>query len=73
MADPAYRTLRPTLAIADAIAIDDSVGLNPKLVKLAERYQAGQVAIVEGVGLPRSEPLALRVARLLVDGHAGRG
>jgi len=52
IADPAYRALRPTLAVADAIALDATVGLHPKLVKLADRYRAGQVAIVEGVGYP---------------------
>jgi uncharacterized protein (DUF1501 family) len=52
VADPAYASLRPTLAVADAIALDGSVGLHPKLVKLAGRYRAGQVAIVEGVGFP---------------------
>ena len=36
----------------DPIALDDTVGLHPKLAKLAARYQAGQVAIVEGVGYP---------------------
>jgi len=50
MADPAYRSLRPTLGVTDAIKLDDSIGLHPKLAKLAARYQAGQVAIVEGVG-----------------------
>ncbi len=50
LADPAYRTLRPTLAVADAIALDDTIGLHPKLAKLAARYQGGHVAIVEGVG-----------------------
>jgi len=48
--DPAYATLRPTLGVTDAIALDDTVGLHPNLAKLAARYQAGQVAIVEGVG-----------------------
>jgi uncharacterized protein (DUF1501 family) len=52
MADPAYRTLRPTLGVTDAIALDGTIGLHPKLAKLAARYQAGQVAIVEGVGYP---------------------
>ncbi len=36
----------------DAIALDGSIGLNPKLAKLAARFRAGQVAIVEGVGYP---------------------
>ena len=39
-------------ASPNAIALDDSVGLHPNLAKLAARYQAGQVAIVEGVGYP---------------------
>jgi uncharacterized protein (DUF1501 family) len=52
IADPAYRQLRPTLAVADAIALDDAIGLNPKLVKVADRFRAGQVAVVEGVGFP---------------------
>ncbi len=52
MADPLYRTLRPTLAVADAVALDDAVGLHPGLAKLAARYQAGQVAVVEGLGYP---------------------
>lgn len=51
MSDPAYHALRPTLGVTDAIAIGDgSIGLHPKLAKLAARFQAGQVAIVEGVG-----------------------
>jgi uncharacterized protein (DUF1501 family) len=52
MTDPAYQKLRPTLAVADAIPLDGAVGLNPNLAKLAARFQAGHVAIVEGVGYP---------------------
>jgi uncharacterized protein (DUF1501 family) len=52
VADPAYRTLRPTLGVTDAIALDDQIGLHPKLAKLAARYHGGQVAIVEGLGYP---------------------
>ncbi len=52
MADPAYRSLRPTLAVTDAVALDDTIGLHPGLAKLAARYRAGQVAIVEGLGYP---------------------
>jgi uncharacterized protein (DUF1501 family) len=52
MADPAYRTLRPTLGVTDAVALDDTIGLHPGLAKLAARYRAGQVAIVEGLGYP---------------------
>jgi uncharacterized protein (DUF1501 family) len=52
IADPAYRTLRPTMGVTDAIPLDDAVGLHPQLAKLAARYHAGQVALVEGVGYP---------------------
>jgi len=50
--DPTYTALRPTLAITNPIALDATVGLHPNLAKLAARYQAGHVAIVEGVGYP---------------------
>lgn len=49
-ADPAYHQLRPTLGVADPIDLDGQVGLHPSLTHLAARYQAGQVAVVEGLG-----------------------
>jgi uncharacterized protein (DUF1501 family) len=49
-ADPAYHALRPTLGVAQPIDLDGQIGLHPNLAKLAARYKAGQVAIVEGVG-----------------------
>jgi uncharacterized protein (DUF1501 family) len=54
-ADPAYRSLRPTLGVADPIALDDSIGLAPELARLAARYRDGHVAIVEGVGYPNPD------------------
>ena len=54
-ADPVYRTLRPTLAITDPIDLDGQIGFDPRLAKLAARYQAGQVAIVEGIGYPNPD------------------
>jgi len=51
-ADPAYRALRPTLGVSNAIALDDEIGLHPELAKLAARYHDGHVAIVEGIGYP---------------------
>ncbi|MFN8025326.1 MAG: DUF1501 domain-containing protein [Acidimicrobiia bacterium] len=51
-ADPAYHSLRPSLGVTDAIALDDQVGLHPELAKLAARYHDGHVAIIEGVGYP---------------------
>ena len=52
IADPTYRTLRPTLGVTNALALDDTIGLHPELAKLADRYRAGHVAIVEGIGYP---------------------
>ena len=74
IADPAYRSLRPTLGVADAIPLDDVIGLHPKLAKLAARYQAGHVAIVEGVGY--SDPNLSHFASLAywwsgTPGHSG--
>ena len=51
-ADPLYARLRPTLAVADPVDLDGAIGLDPRLGKLAARYRAGQVAIVEGIGYP---------------------
>ena len=54
-ADPRYRSLRPTLAVDAPIDLDGAVGFHPNLVGLAERYRAGQVAVVEGVGYPDND------------------
>ncbi len=48
----AYHDLRPTLAVTDPIALDADIGLHPNLAKLAQRYDRGQVAIIEGLGYP---------------------
>jgi uncharacterized protein (DUF1501 family) len=53
--DPNYRRLRPTLAIDNPLDLDGAVGLHPSLAKLAARYRAGQVAIVEGIGYPNND------------------
>ncbi|HXG37030.1 MAG TPA: DUF1501 domain-containing protein [Dehalococcoidia bacterium] len=52
--DGTYRTLRPNLGVPEGqiIPLDSRVGLHPKLAPLASRWQAGQLAIVEGVGYP---------------------
>jgi uncharacterized protein (DUF1501 family) len=75
--DGHYRDLRPTLAVTDAIPIDDHTGLHPKLTKLAARYRVGTVAIVEGIGYP--EPNLSHFASLAnwwsarTDGHVETG
>ena len=50
--DGTYRDKRRTLAIAEdaALPVARGVGLHPNLPKLAARYRAGQVALLQGVG-----------------------
>jgi uncharacterized protein (DUF1501 family) len=50
--DSTYYAKRPNIAIkaADALAIGTGVGLHPKLTYLKGRYDAGQVAVLQGVG-----------------------
>src|SRR5919199_4802907 len=53
-ADPGYYQHRSSLAIptSDVLPLSDSVGLHPRLGKLKGLFDAGQVAIVQGVGYP---------------------
>lgn len=53
-ADDAYFKARGNLAISaqEVLRIDDEIGLHPAMVGLKKRYDAGQLAIIEGVGYP---------------------
>src|SRR5215210_3631161 len=52
--DPLYTQARPTLAIPpdQLLPLDGKVGLSPHLKQLKARYNAGHVAVVQGVGYP---------------------
>lgn len=52
--DPVYRRLRPQLAIreADVLPIAGGMGFHPALAGFAELLEAGQLAVVQGVGYP---------------------
>lgn len=50
-----YRDLRPTTAIENPVALDSEIGLNPELATVARMYEAGNVAIVEGLGMPNPD------------------
>ncbi len=52
--DAAYRANRPNLGIAekDLLVVNDRVAFHPSLSKLHELFDAGKVAVVEGVGYP---------------------
>ena len=47
-----YYDMRPSLGILNPIDLDGEVGLHPNLAWLASRYEAGQLALIEGVGYP---------------------
>lgn len=53
-ADPAYYRLRPRLAITrdEVLQLDQRAGLHPSLAATMPLWQAGQLAIVQGVGYP---------------------
>jgi uncharacterized protein (DUF1501 family) len=52
--DPLYQQARPTLGIPDAqvLHLDTRLGLHPNLAPLKQLWDAGHLAIVEGVGYP---------------------
>ena len=53
----AYYSARPKLAIARSLALPltDELGLNPGLAKLRPLYDAGHLAIINGVGYPQPD------------------
>lgn len=51
-ADSRYQALRGPLAVTAPLMIDAKTGLHPALPKLKARYDAGNVAVVQGVGQP---------------------
>src|SRR5256712_4711765 len=52
--DPLYHQMRPTLGITDSkiIPLDTRLGFHPNLSPLKKLWDAGHLAIVEGVGYP---------------------
>src|ERR1700693_4837372 len=52
--DPLYIKMRPTLGIAQSkvLALDTRLGLHPNLAPLKKLWDAGHMAVVEGVGYP---------------------
>jgi uncharacterized protein (DUF1501 family) len=53
-ADPNYEKLRPKLKIAkrNLVRLTDTLGLHPSLKPLENLLQAGQLAVIPGVGYP---------------------
>lgn len=50
-----YHDLRRATRIENPIDLDGEIGFHPNLPGLADRYQAGDVAIIEGVGMPNPD------------------
>ncbi|HUP92872.1 MAG TPA: DUF1501 domain-containing protein [Solimonas sp.] len=52
--DPVYRRLRPTLAIAerDTITVSAERGFHPALRPLLPAWDAGELALIQGIGYP---------------------
>ncbi len=79
--DPNYARLRPTLAVRqnDLIRLSDTLGMHPALRPLGGLLEAGQLAVVPGVGYPnpsRSHFTGMAVwhtARLDPADHTGYG
>lgn len=55
--DPLYRQARPQLAVpeGDVLPLNAELGLHPALGPLKARYDAGQLAVVAGVGYPNPD------------------
>lgn len=72
--DQRYRTLRPNLAIDDAVSlgggVDGVVGLHPSLAPLVKLFERGELAIVQGVGYARPVRSHFRSADIW---HTGSG
>src|SRR5262245_64806105 len=56
-ADDLYQKARPTLRLTreKVIRVDDQIGLNPGLRGLDKLLQAGQLAILQGLGYPNPD------------------
>ncbi len=72
--DDLYFKERPTLAIPkqQVLSLNESVGLNPSLAPLKNLYDAGNLAIVQGVGYPnpnRSHFRSTEIWQTASDAH----
>ena len=74
-ADSNYQTQHGRLAIgaAQALALNASVGLNPELTELKTRWDAGQLAVIQGVGYPNPDLSHFNSMAKWMYGRAGSG
>jgi uncharacterized protein (DUF1501 family) len=73
--DPAYRRLRPALALGrgETLAIDRGLALHGALAGFKRLYEAGQLAIVQGVGYPKPDFSHFRATEIWDAGDPGGG
>ena len=73
--NPLYYSIRKGLAVpkAQVLAIDGNVGLHPKLPFLKSMYDAGQVAVVQGVGYPNPDRSHFSSMGIWMAGMSGNG
>ncbi|MBU0602798.1 MAG: DUF1501 domain-containing protein [Gammaproteobacteria bacterium] len=66
-ADPSYRMLRPAIAVAcsDVLPVSSGQGLHPALRDIMPLWQAGELAIVQGVGSPLASLSHHRAAEIM--------
>ena len=54
--NPLYQDNRPAVGIAEdrVIKIDDKIGFHPEMAPLKKVYDRGDMAIIHGIGYPKS-------------------
>ena len=73
--DPAYRRLRPALALSsgELLPIDRGLALHGALTGFKRLYEAGQLAIVQGVGYPSPDFSHFRATEIWEAGDPNGG
>ena len=72
-ADDLYAKARPTLRIEPktVLKLNDRVGLHPSLKDLHKLWEAGDLAVVQGVGYPNPNRSHFRAMEIWHAGDAG--
>ena len=76
--NPVYHDSRPTVSIqaGDVLPLDDTLGWHPSMGPMKEMYDAGKVAVVQGVGYEnssRSHFRAMDIMHTCTPGERGNG
>src|SRR6185369_2698590 len=73
--DPAYKKLRPGLALSasETLAIDRGLALHPALEGFKKLYEKGQLAVVLGVGYPDPDFSHFRATEIWYSGNPKGG